>query len=187
MYPSFKSIYSTVATFARWLSYYQSSNPIIHSNWTRCFIVLHSDTAHLHCPSERCQNKAEKKGAGRFQIIEINRSSCAQFSPRQLLKPAPLAVRSDRNPLDAFVRDSSVFLGAFNIVSDRLPANDWTVTDLALRGFSNRSGKIAWRRAVLVLRDSFTDVRAQSSSIRETTCRWLLLLYYMWKWTSDYE
>ncbi len=72
----------------------------------------------------RKRGKNAKRDAGRFQIIKINRFPCAQFSPRQLLKPAPFAVRSDRNPLDAFITDSSVFLGAFNIVSDRLPENE---------------------------------------------------------------
>lgn len=63
--------------FARWLSYNQSNNPIIQSNWTQCSIILHSDNAHLHCPCDRCQKKrAKKRGAGRFQIIKINRCSC---------------------------------------------------------------------------------------------------------------
>lgn len=110
VFPSFKSIYSTAATFARWLSYNQSSNPIIQSNWTQCSRILHSDNAHLHCPRKRCQKmQKEKTAAGRFQIIKINRFSCAQFSPRQLLKPAPFTVSwSARNPLDAFITHSGV-------------------------------------------------------------------------------
>ena len=138
VFPSFKSIYGTAATFARWLSYNQSSNPIIQSNWTQCSSILHSDNPPLRCPRKRYDKKRQKTknkngGAVRFQIIKINRFSCALFSPRQLLKPAPLTLsRSDWKPLDAFITDSGVFLGAFNIVSDRLPANEWAMTDLAL-------------------------------------------------------
>lgn len=74
------------------------------------------------------ENEFEKKNAKK-EISDESLSlfvlpSCAQFPPRQLLKPAPFAMRSDRNPLDAFTTDSGVFLGAFNIASDRLPANE---------------------------------------------------------------
>lgn len=54
---------------ARWLSYNQSSNPIIQSNWTQCSCILHSDNAHPHRPSivvkineKRYQKKAAKIG-----------------------------------------------------------------------------------------------------------------------------
>lgn len=70
------------------------------------------------------EREGEKRGSGRFQIMKMNRSSCAQFCPCQLLKPAPLALRSERNPPDAFITHSTVSLGTFNIVSDRLPANE---------------------------------------------------------------
>ncbi|KAG7503189.1 hypothetical protein JOB18_033490 [Solea senegalensis] len=111
--------------FARRLSYNQSNNPIIQSNWKRCSRILHSDNdrLHWHCCCDPCRRRERKregekkerekreKDAGGSQIIKINRFSCAQFSPRQLLKPAPSTVRSHRKPLDAFITDSSVFLG----------------------------------------------------------------------------